>query len=353
MSRILLALLLISSITLSSCRFMPDAISGATRGYDADGNSFYHRTEETRLKVSDLYVEGEVKNPGKVSHKKYLKREVLYKEATLNSEGKVDFVGAYRYRGYSLFDLLNPFILNKKNAEEFVPATDVYIVIENDKGESVVFSWEEIYLNHTMHQVIIATEQASIEPYKREGNYPKEEVWKVVASADLFAYRQLSNPTRIIVKSFDKKHFPIDRELEEPFSPSVSIVINDELMRTVDANIANVPVLEYSSVFYGMGMGYHDTPTFEGPTLRPLVWEYLQPSFSEWMQNGLVCIVGKDGFRNILSVSELFNRTDQVEPILAIPPAESGRGQYRLYLPSAFYADFSVRNLAELYFFQD
>jgi len=337
----------------SSCKLIPDAISGATKGYDADGISFYHRTEESKLKPGELFVEGEVKKPGKVSYKKYGKREVIHKQATQNDSGRVDFFGAYRYRGYSLFDLLNPFFVEKKNAEEFVPTTDVYIIIENDKGDRVAFSWAEIFLSNTMHQVIIATEQASIEPYKREVNYQKGSVWKVVVATDMFAYRELENPTKIYIKSFDKKHYPINRKPEDPYSPTVNLVFNDELKGVVDANVEHLPHIKYTSVFYGMGMGYHDTPYFEGPILRPLVEKHFEPNATIWMRNGLVFVVGKDGFRNVFSVSELFNRVDQVEPILSVPPVESKRGHFRLYHPSSFYADFSVRNLAEIYFFQE
>lgn len=351
MKRVVTIFIMAISIMAASCNMLPDAISGATKGYDADGNSFFHRTEETKLKPGELWVEGEVRKPGKVNIRKYYKREVFYKQGTPNDSGRVDFVGAYRYRGYSLFDLLNPFILEKKNAEEFKPATDVYIVIENDKGDKVVFSWLEIFLNPIPHQVIIATEQASIEPYKREVDYPKGKVWKVVAATDLFAFRELENPTKIYIKSFDKKHYKIDRDLEDPYSSSVSIVLNDELKHTITTDVSGVNHIRYKSVFYGMGMGYHDTPTFEGPMLRPMVEEFFEPNYEAWMRSGIAMVVGKDGFRNIFSVSELLNRADQVEPILAIPPKDSKSGHYRLYHPSAFYADFSVRNLAEIYFF--
>lgn len=351
--RILYLMIVVVSMAISSCNIIPDAISGATRGYNADGNSFYHRTEEAKLKPGELKVEGEVKNPGTVKYKRYLKREVLHKMAVQGDSGKVVFTGAYRYRGYSLFDLLNPFKLDKKNAEEFVPATDVYIIVENDNGDHVTFSWAEIFLNHSMHQVIIATEQASIEPYKVEVNYPKGRVWKLVAGGDLFAYRELENPTRIIVRSFDKKEYVINRKLDDPYSPSVNLVFNNELKRVVDNNVSDIPHLRYNSVFFGMGMGYHDTPTFEGPMLRPFVSEHFEPNYSKWMRNGIAFVVGKDGFRNVFSVSELFNRVDQVEPILAIPDNKQKSGHFRLYHPSAFYADFSVRNLAEIYFFQE
>jgi hypothetical protein len=48
------------------------------------------------------------------------------------------FIGAYRYDGYSLYDILNHLILKKKNEAEFPPIIDMYVKVENDRGESVV-----------------------------------------------------------------------------------------------------------------------------------------------------------------------------------------------------------------------
>jgi len=349
----LLLLVFVAAFAAQSCKTKPDANTGATSEYDSNGMSYYHRTEETKLKPCQLYVEGEVKNPGKVDYVKYGKREVLFKQSKPNQSGEVEFVGAYRYRGYSLFDLLNPFIIEKKNAEEFIPNTDLYIIVENDKGDRVAFSWAEIFLGHQMHQVIIATEQASIEPYKKEVSYPKGSVWKVVASTDLYSYRELENPTKITIKSFDKKHYPIDRKPEDPYSPTVNLVFDNELKSTVGANVEQYPHLKYASIFYGMGMGDHGSPYFEGPMLRPMVEKFFEPDTQGWMRSGLAFVVGKDGFRNVFSVSELFNRVDQVEPILSIPPDRVKSGHFRLYHPAAFFADFSVRNLAEINFFHD
>lgn len=352
MRSIIVFIMIASMAIVSSCKLIPDAISGATSKYYKNGNSVYHQTDETKLTVGEIAIEGEVKNPGKASLRRLYKREVFHKQATLGDSGKIDFVGAYRYRGYSLFDLLNSFIVEKKNLEEFRPATDLYIIIENDKGDRVSFSWNEIFFTHFPHQVIIATESAPIKPYKREVEYPTGNTWKLVASTDLFAYRELENPTKIIVKSFDKKSYTINRELDEKYSPNVNIVVNNSIAKIIEATDTSARDLNYNAVFYGLGMGYHDTPYFRGFPLRPHVTSFFAADTANWHRNGLVCAVGKDGFRNIFSVSELFNRVDGVEPILAIPPVKES-GHYRLYHPSAFYADFSVRNLMELYFFRD
>ena len=353
MKRLSVFLIVSIGIVSSSCNILPDAFSGATSKYYKNGNSLFHQTDETELKVGNLTVEGEVKNPGNVKLRKLYKREVFYKQATMGDSGKVDFVGAYRYRGYLLFDLLNPFIVEKKNLEEFRPATDLYIVIENDKGENVTFSWNEIFFNPIAHQVIIATEVAQVKPYKIEVEYPTGKTWKVVAATDMFSYRELENPTRITIKSFDRKVYPIHRKPENPYSPSVNIVVDNILLKTIEAREQSPSDIVYKSVFFGLGMGYHDTPTFRGFPLRGEVMEYFAADAASWFRNGTVCVVGVDGYRAIFSMGELFNRIDQVEPILSIPDNSQKSGHYRLYSPMAFYADFSVRNLAELYFFRE
>ena len=264
-------LMIASMAIVSSCNLLPDAISGASKVYDKNGNSLYHQTDETKLRVGELFVEGEVKSPGKVNLKDYYKREVFYKQAIPSKDGEVDFTGAYRYRGYSLFDILNPFILAKKNAETFRPSIDLYVIIENDKGESVVFSWSEIFHIHNPHQVILATEIAPVEPYKVEVNYPAGKVWKVVAANDLFAFRELDNPTRIIVKSFDKKEYAINKELRNASSFKVDVVLNNQLAMTIDTMISENELIQYNSIFYGMGMGYHHSPEFNGIELQRII----------------------------------------------------------------------------------
>ncbi len=336
---------------VSSCKLVPDAISGATSKYYKNGNSIYHQSDETRLKVGEIAIDGEVKNPGKVKLKRLYKREVFYKQATLNDSGHIQFVGAYRYRGYSLFDVLNSFIVEKKNLEEFRPATDLFIIIENEKGDRISFSWNEIFFTHFPHQVIIATEMSPIKPYKREVEYPTGNAWKVIASTDLFAYRELENPTKIIVKSFDKKDYIINRDFKKTISPKVDIYKNDSMFLTIDTLMNSQPLIQYNLVFYGLGMGYHPSSTFKGFDMLPLVEQQFTGDLNKWMASGVACFAGIDGYRVIYSFSELFNRVDQVKPILAIPDKYSESGYFRIYHPSSFYADMSAKGLAEIYLF--
>jgi len=356
-------------ITLGSCSLIPeswaDAITGASKAMAQDGNSLYHQSDEVSLVAGELEVDGEVKGPGKVDLNNHYKREVFIKEARYHQDTGAGFIGSYRYRGYSLFDLLHPFNQDKKNAEAFRPAIDLYVVVENDQGETVVFSWSEIFHTINPHQIMIATEMAPIVPYRQEVDYPVREKWTLVSAGDLFAWRTLENPVRITVRSFDQKDYPIDRELEHMHSPSVRIASDNAsgqeggtglpggagVLEVLPGEVTAAPV-RYHATFYGMGMGHHPTKYFEGPRLDVALG--MEEAFADANRNrhGLVCFAGMDGYRAVFSFSELFNRADQVFPILAVPENPMDGGYYRIFHPSDFYADRSVKSLSEIYFFQ-
>ncbi len=341
-------------LLLSSCKnLLPDALTGASLAFDPDGNSLFHQTEETAMEPGILEVIGEVAEEGKVNLRNFYKREVVMREAKLLPGGEYEFVGAYRYIGYSLFDLLHPFNHEKKNREEFRPAIDLYVVVENDKGESVSISWGEIFFTANPHQILIATESAPMKPYRVDVEYPVEKQWKLVVATDLYASRQLINPVKITVKSFDKKIFPIDRDLDPLFSTELVISLADTLTFAENEYNADMNNLEYQTIFYGMGMGHHPNPVFKGTSLSAVFSKHFDPLNHHWFRNGLVCFAGIDGYRTVFSYSELFNRLDQNPAMLIVTEEGSDGGRYRIFHPLDFYADRSVKSLAEMYIFTE
>jgi hypothetical protein len=340
-------------LVLSSCQYLPDAISGASKSMTANGNSLFHQTKEYALSEGILTIAGEIENPGEVSTSDFYKREVVIKETLFMPDSGMVFSGAYRYKGYSLFDLLHPRIVAKKNAEQFRPQVDIYVIIENEKGDEVAFSWSEIFHTNTPHQILIATEMAQIEPHRKEVDYPKAERWKIVAANDLYGFRNLENPTRITVKSFDKKEYTINRDLSPLASESINVVVNNRNVLDILPDTNSRQHQTYYSCFYGMGMGYHPAAYFTGPRLSDKLSGVINPFSPEWIQKGLVCFAGADGYRVIYSFSELFNRVDQVTPILAISGDLNDWSYYRIFSPSEFYADRSAKALAEIYLFND
>jgi hypothetical protein len=351
MKKTIYGIAILVSGLIYSCQTMPDAVSGASKPMAQNGNSLYHQTESISLQAGELAIEGEVKNPGKVYLDLFYQREVVIKEARYDEVQGIDFIGAYRYKGYSLFDLLHPYNYQKKNKEEFPPSIDLFLTIENDKGEKVVFSWSEIFHVNIPHQILIATEMAPIVPYKKEVDYPVATAWKVVAAGDLFAYRMLENPVKITVETFNEKDYTIQKGIKPMFSPSVNVVLENGEEFVIEQITNEAAYTKYYTGFYGMGMGYHPAKYFSGPQLDSFFEDKIDLFDPRQIAGGLVCFVGLDGYRTIYSYSELFNRTDQVAPILAIGENPKDGGFYRIFHPAEFYADRSVKSLQEIYFF--
>jgi hypothetical protein len=341
---------------LSSCNFsfrkIIDGISGASKSMTPNGNSLFHQTKEKSMQAGILRVLGEIENAGELKLRDHYKREVFVKESRYDKDG-IHFTGAYRYRGYSLFDLLHSIRLAKKNAGLFKPIIDLYIVIENESGESVVFSWSEIFHTNNPHQIIIATESAPIEPYKKKVEYPVSQNWKVVAASDLFSYRTLDNPSSIKVCSFDKKEYPVQKGLKPMYSPEIKVFMNNDMLFKIRAVEDSIKHITYYSSFYGMGMGFHPNSGFQGPPLEDFFKDKTDKFDPELIRHALLCFVGLDGYRSVFSYSELFNRRDQVIPILSVYPDKEDGGYFRIFHPSDFYADRSVKSLEEIFLFTE
>lgn len=351
---LLIILVIISLIGFCSKYFFswPDALSSASLTMETNGNSLYHQTEIRPLTAGSIEVTGEVENPGLVDLKKFYKREVYIKELIPEEEGTRDFRGAFRYQGYALFDILHPYRLARENMETFPPVIDLYVVISNASGESVAFSWSEIFHTAQPYQIILAAGVAPIEPKKVKPDYETGKVWRVVAAGDFFAFRILDDPVSIAIYSFSEKDYPVNRDLKPLFSPEISVTGAEVEDFIISPSADSITFYSYRTSFYGMGMGYHDQKVFSGPALAGMLEGSMKLFNPDMMRNGLVCFAGADGYRAVYSYSELFNRADQAAPILSVYNDPMNGGVYRIFLPTDFYADRCVKAVAEVFFFK-
>jgi hypothetical protein len=308
-------------------------------------NNFYDNEETFILPVSDLFVEGEVENPGKVDFTKLAKHSVIVKETLLKDDGTDEFVGAYRYDGYSLFDILNDRILQKKNAAEFKPIIDIYVEIENQKGEKVILSWGEIYYPKILHNCIIATEVARIVPSKMKDLWPLSVESKLVVGTDLVTERNISNPVKITVRSYSRS-IHVNRDLDPLYSPDFKILKGETLVETVKESPKLQPETVHT-IFYGRGRGIHNTQSFTGFYLKEILGKYFQMDKKN-LQQGIMAIVGKDGYRSVYSYSEIMNRNDQAEVLLVPCKDEKDSGQFRIFPSCDFFSDRAVKAVSEI-----
>jgi hypothetical protein len=309
-------------------------------------NDFYDDAETFDLKGNTtIEIAGEVSNPGKVDITTLEKRSLIIKEAFLEADSN-RFLGAYRYDGFSLYDILNPFILKKKNEPEFPPIIDIYVEIEDDKGHKVTLSWGEIYYPIHRHEIIIATQVARIVPSKTKDLWPLPESVKLVVGHDLVTERNISNPVRITVRSASVS-YPINRDMKPLFSERITI--SDGGSKTGEiAGISGVAgKLKYESVFYGRGRGIHSTTPFHGYLLKEILAPYFKAD-RELLRSGCFVIGSLDGYRCVYTFSEIFNRNDQAEVLLIEDIDNEDGGAYRLFPAGDFFSDRAVKAVSEI-----
>jgi hypothetical protein len=309
-------------------------------------NNFYDNEETYNLPLQDLVIDGEVENPGKVDFSKLVKRTIIVKEALLQGDTSNKFVGAYRYDGYSLFDILCDRVLKKKNTADFRPIIDVYVEIENNRGEKVMMSWGEIYYPNFLHNSIIATEVMRIVPSKSKDLWPLPAESKLVVGQDLVSERNISSPVKITVRSYSRSYV-VNREISPLVSNDVKLFIGEKLADVMTQPPSTLQTETLHTIFYGKGRGIHSTQPFSGIYLK----DYLAGRVKcnrENLRTGLVIVAGLDGYRSVYTLSEIMNRSDQAEVLIVPCPEETDGGKFRIFPSCDFFSDRAVKALSEI-----
>jgi hypothetical protein len=308
-------------------------------------NDFYDNELVVDLPGVDVIeVAGEVAQPKNISITDLPVRSVIVKETTFN-DGEAKFVGAYRYDGVSLYDLLNSIDVVKKNAAEFNPIIDQYVVVYNAIGDSVVISWGELYYPVQRHQIIIANRVVRIVPSKTKDKWPLPDKARLIVGSDLITERNIVDPVKIMVRSVDR-NYKVDRTLKlwapqmvlEGIGPK-SLIFN-ELP-------ADVGVHLFKNVFYGRGMGIHGITTFKGGFLKDMLVEMLPPD-RNLIRNGLFVIAAIDGYRCSVTYSELMNRNDNAEVIIIDEENYEDAGKFSCLFTADFFSDRAIKSITEI-----
>jgi hypothetical protein len=309
-------------------------------------NNFYDNSETYPLTVNSLFVDGEITNPGYVDFSELPLHSEIVKETLLDSAGGDKFLGAFRYDGYSLFDILNKRVIKKANSEEFSSIIDLYIEIENWSGEKVVFSWGEIYYPAVLHNIIVASSVSRIVPSKTKELWPLPKTAKIVAGADLITERNISQPVKITVKSI-RKSFPVSKGMSPMISSDFRLYKNDKQLGII-AKTDEKESVTFNTIFYGRGKGIHSTTPFTGLALKDVIGKYY-PVSGISLKTGMFCLVGKDGYRCAVSYGELFNRNDQQDFLLIQSKPDEDGGLYRIFAACDFFSDRAIKSVSEIH----
>ena len=310
-------------------------------------NNFYDNEYTYMLPYSGkIEVAGEIANPGTIDLSKLPLHSVIVKEA-LPTENGTEFIGSYRYDGYSLYDILNEFVLAKKNAKDFRPIIDLYVEIENDKGEKVYISWGELYYPVHLHEIIIATKVMHIVPSKTKDYWPLPEEAKLVIASDLLTCRNISNPTKITVKSLNK-HFKVTKGMAPMWADKLKLTFNGKEVKRFTQLPDDLPDMEYPNIFYGRGKGIHGVTPFIGSELKAFLRKYIEVNEAN-LRTGMVTISGLDGYRTAFTVSEIMNRNDQSEILIIDKDNYEEAGRFSIYPACDFFSDRAIKSASDIH----
>ena len=322
-------------------------VSTAVYAYDKDDstNDFYDNQPTVQLKQNEIKIYGEIENPGRtVDFSKLPKHSVIAKE-TILKDNKDSFVGTYIYSGYSLYDILNEVMIKRKNGD-FKSPVDLYVKIENDKGESIVVSWGEIYYPSARFQNIIATEVSPILPHAVDIKWPIPEDMRVVIGEDLVTERNISSPTKITIEPI-----AISDSEKSSFGEGYSekMQISDKGNKLAEINIfpEEYKTSTYPCIFYGRGRGIHGVDNFNGVPLKYVLSKYF-PVSKENLMNGLFAVIAKDGYRCSFSFSEIFNKNNHAEVILLNETESKTDGKFKLFPGNDFFSDRAIKTITEI-----
>ncbi|HEY9766269.1 MAG TPA: hypothetical protein V6C82_07880 [Chroococcales cyanobacterium] len=310
-----------------------------------ENNDFYDDASTHELAGPALRIEGEVVNPGMVDLSKLPLRSLIVKEA-VNKKNEVKFVGAYRYDGYSLFDILKERLPLKKNEKEFSSVIDLLLLIENARGEKIVASWGEVFYPPALHRILLATKVAPIIPSKTKEQWPLPKKNKLVFGADLLTGRNISEPTKITVFSAPHR-FKTVKGLSPLYSPAISLFREGKLVQKVE-QLPSTERRTFPSVFFGRGKGFHGLEHFQGVLLKDALKKEF-PSTPERIKESFFTFAGVDGYRIAVSFSELFNRNDNAEFLLYDKGNSEDGGRFCLFPASDFFSDRAVKAVKEVH----
>ena len=306
-------------------------------------NSLFDESDVKEFPVTSILVEGEVEQPGPVYFASLPVRNVPVKELSLKN-GKDKFIGSYYYSGYSLYDILSLKKVRKAGQSDFRPAVDLFVIVENGKGEKAVFSWGEIFYTKDNFRILISKSVNAVNPSKMKMKWPLPREPRVICAGDAYNFRFISNPVKITVKSFPGV-FPAVKT-KEIYSPVITIT-SGERNGTIEDIDSGIQKRIYRDIGYGHGMGFKGVRNIEGYLFKDVLATALKLDNSE-IANSVVCFSAKDGYRAVLSLNEIMNRSDNVDFILAEQKDSKEDGRYILFAAPDFFVDRNVRAVEKI-----
>ena len=304
--------------------------------------SFFDDSEKREYSLKSILVEGEVENPGAVDLPLLPVNGFPAKDVSYGKD-KNKFIGSYFFSGYSLFDIINQKKVKKANEAEFKPAVDLYVVVENDKGDKAVFSWGELFYAKDNFRTVITKSVRAINPSKMKMKWSLPEAPLLICGNDAFDFRFVSNPTKITVQSFVGTYSK--ERIKEIYTPEFTVTSSSG--NIVVKDISGIEKRKFRGLGYGHGMGWKGVDEVEGFVFKDVLKNYITLDEKQ-IASTVICVSAKDGYRATFSLSEIVNRNDMNDFLLVEKNGSLEEGRYNLFATPDFFVDRNVRSIEKI-----
>lgn len=304
--------------------------------------SFFDDSEIREYSLKSILVEGEVENPGAVDLAFLPVNGFPAKDVSYGKD-KNKFIGSYFFNGYSLFDIMNQKKVKKANEAEFKPAVDLYVVVENDKGDKAVFSWGELFYAKDNFRTVITKSVRAVNPSKMKMKWSLPETPILICGNDAFNFRTITNPTKITVKSFVGTYSK--ERIKEIYTPEFTVTSSSG--NIVVKDISGIEKRKFRGLGYGHGMGWKGVDEVEGFVFKDVLKNYITLDEKQ-IASTVICVSAKDGYRATFSLSEIVNRNDMNDFLLVEKNGSLEEGKYNLFATPDFFVDRNVRSVEKI-----
>ena len=318
------------------------AIEPGAQELEQNTNSQFDDSEVKTYTPKNILIQGEVQASQSVDLSRLSLRSVAIKELARENDKQV-FKGAYFVSGYSLYDVLNRIRIKKAPENTFKPPVDLYVTVENDKGEKAVFSWGEIYYRNSFDILITKTVQP-VNPARAKIVWPLPDEPRLICGNDLLNVRFINNPSKITIRSFFESAG--GEKPKDIYSPEITISSNSGSVAIRDIGAA-VGKRKNEGVLYGHGMGFKEIFSGTGYLLKDVLSAHAAWT-PEQLKSSFLAISAKDGYRVVFSASEVMNRSDNHDYLLNDLKDNTSGGRYTLIVTSDYFADRDVRSVEKI-----
>jgi hypothetical protein len=268
------------------------------------------------------------------------------------------FFGDFEFRGVPLTTLIS-MAGPRKESSSFMRPTDLAIVVQNESGKRVLFSYGEL-LFRAPSDVVLAFDAEPMIPkrscdscHKDRSDHNWRSVFnqkqifpRLIAGRDLDADRSLEGVTSIeVLELFSTA--PQPKSKSQPTASEPIEIREGATGIATFRNLSSYPRHEVHALEVGDAMGYHGEVRCEGALLTDVLTASKAPSGPDV---GYV-IAAADGFRAMISSAELFS-TVQSPPVLIVDHCNGQplkeQGNFKLIVANDAIAERWVKSVATI-----